>query len=261
MNPLHFAFAFAAPAQVAAAGGKVRVPALLFTAGEYPDKGVTITEEDLDSVLARFQAGGQKPVPVKAEHLDTPLDPFGEVVALHRDGPNLYGMLVFSEGVYGHITERGVRNLSVALVRDGEGFALKETSLVFQGRVPGAGFLTPAQVAQKVAAFRVAGKITPAMEPHVSKLLSAPSVIAFSDAAGQAATLDVAGTVADLLGALPVVQPRQLTSAVAVPAVPAVPVTFSLAEGRLSDLQRALADRFGVSHDKVAMMVAKEARN
>jgi hypothetical protein len=248
-----FAFEFRAPlAGAAAVGGRVRVPALLFTAGEYPDKAVRVTVVDLDAIIARFRAGGA-PVPVKAEHIDTPLDPFGEVVALHREGDHLYGMLAFGEGVYQHITERGVRNLSVALLRDADGFALKEASLVFQGRIPGAGFLTPAQVAERLAAFRAAGKVTPAMESHVSALLSAPSVIAFGAADGSPATLDVVRTVDAMMVALPVVQPR-------VPVLAAgEPVTNAAAtSAALTDRQRQLAARFGVAPERVAAFARRE---
>jgi hypothetical protein len=253
---MRFAFDFRAPFLGGeTAGGKVRAPALLFTAGEYPDKAVTVTPDDLDAIIARFQAAGRAPVPVKAEHIDTPLDPFGEVVALHREGSHLYGTLVFSEGVYQHIRERGVRNLSVALVRDAEGFALKEASLVFQGRVPGAGFLTPAQVGEKVAAFRATGKITPAMEPHVSRLLSAPSVIAFGAADGTPATLDVAGTVEALIAALPVIQPRVPVLRTGEPVATVAPIPFTTpaaAAPGLTDVQRHLAARFGVAPETVA---------
>ena len=42
---IRFAFDFRAPfVGASVAGGKVRVPALLFTAGEYPDKAVTVTD-------------------------------------------------------------------------------------------------------------------------------------------------------------------------------------------------------------------------
>lgn len=191
--------------------GRVLIPALLFVAGDYPDKGVTITEAHLDEVITRFNAG-PRVVPVKAEHFDSPLDPFGEVVALHRNGPNLFGMLAFSEGIAQHIAQRGAKNVSVAFHREsGEGgavaFSLKECSLVFTPRVAGASLLSPEQIGQKMAAFRAAGKVTPAMEGPLSRLLaSPPATVTFSD--GTPGELDIAAEAEALVNALPVSAPR-----------------------------------------------------
>ena len=60
-------------------------PAKLLEAGEYPDKDLTLTEADLDGIVARFASG----VPVKVEHVDSPLDPLGQVKRLWRDGAAL----------------------------------------------------------------------------------------------------------------------------------------------------------------------------
>ena len=191
--------------------GRVLIPALLFVAGDYPDKGVTITEAHLDDLIARFNAG-PRVAPVKAEHFDSPLDPFGEVVALHRNGPNLFGMLAFSEGIAQHIAQRGAKNLSVALCRESaEGgalaFSLKECSLVFTPRVAGASLLSPEQIGQKMAAFRAAGKVTPAMEGPLARLLaSPPAAVTFSD--GSAGEVDIAAEAEALVNALPVTAPR-----------------------------------------------------
>ena len=226
--------------------------ARLFVAGEYPDKGCAVTEDDLDGIVARFYAGGAS-VPVKTEHTDSPLDPLGEVVGLYRRGPELFGMLCFSPGVHAHIEARGAGNLSVALTRepkeDGGGYRLTEASLVFRGRVPGAGFLSPEQVAAKVAAFQAAGKLTPAMEPHVARLLGAAASVQFSDGSSG----DVCAETLALLAALPVVQPRGLTGA-----VPAIP--FGAPGGGVSSpsaATMAMAESLGVDparlHEQLAM--------
>ena len=206
--------AFAEDGGPVAAGSRVHRAARLFVAGEYPDKGCAVTEDDLDAIVARFYAGGAS-VPVKTEHTDSPLDPLGEVVGLYRRGPELFGMLCFSPGVHAHIEARGAGNLSVALTRepkeDGGGYRLTEASLVFRGRVPGAGFLSPEQIEAKVAAFRAQGKLTPAMEPHVARLLAVPSSVCFAD--GLAG--DIGSEILALIAALPVVQPRGVSSAMA----------------------------------------------
>ena len=43
--------------------------AKLFEAGSYPDRGIEITEEDLDSIVANTHEA-----PVRIEHIDTPFD-------------------------------------------------------------------------------------------------------------------------------------------------------------------------------------------
>ena len=181
-------------------GAKVHRPALLFRAGDYPDKGVSITPADLDGIIARFN-GRKEVVPVRAEHRESPLDPLGEVAALYREGDELYAMLHFSDGMAAHIEERGARNLSVSLLRDGDGFTMDEVSLVFAGRVEGAGFLPrPASlVTSELARFRQAGKLTPAMASHAAALLSAPSRLQFADGS----VLDVATETIALLEAIP----------------------------------------------------------
>ena len=252
-----------APGAPVPSGGRVRIPSLLFVAGEYPDKGVTVTIADLDSLITRFQAAGS-PVPVKAEHFDSPLDPLGEVVALHREGDNLFGMLVFSEGVASHIQERAARNLSVALMRDETGYSLKEVSLVFTGRVPGAKLLTPEQIQRKLADFRAAGKVTPAMEPSVTRLLSAtPSVVTFAD--GSAVEIDIAAEIGQLLSALPILAPSggQVPAIVAAwnagssaGSAPAIPSPIS--QGNPPSEYLNLAAKLGLSAEKATAQFKAE---
>ena len=231
-------------------GQHVHRPARLFVAGDYPDKGCLVTEGDLDAIIARFYDSGGS-VPVKAEHVDSPLDPFGEVVGLYRRGPELFGMLCFSPGVHEHIEARGACNLSVALTREteaeGGGYRLTEASLVFRGRVPGAGFLTPDQVAAKMSEFRAQGRVTPAMEPHAARLLSAGRAATFSDGSD----FDVAGATMALLSALPVVQPR--TAA-------ALPRTFGApARREASPATRAMAERLGIDPQRITTQLTEGA--
>jgi hypothetical protein len=214
MNPIRFSLAAAAMASLVAQfsgnGSTVNRPVKLFEAGSYPDKGVDITPEDLDCIVSEFNAGaasGQFP-PVKTEHRDTPLDPLGEVVAVTRHGNELYGVLAFAPGIHSHIQDRNVQSVSVGLareMRDGKPVTrLTETSLVFAARVAGAGFLSAEQIAAKLATFAAAGKLTPAMTGPVTRLLSAPQAVTFSDGS----SVSVAAEVEALLNALPVVQNR-----------------------------------------------------
>ena len=200
----------------------VRQDALLFRAGDYPDKGVTITAGDLHAMVARFYGAGGATCPVIQEHTPAPLDPLGQVVRLWVEGEELWGTLCFSAGVYAHIRERaGGRRaqISVALGRvapeadaSGEpvsGWELRETSLVFRGRVTGAGFTATPSARATLSRLEQAGKVTPAMRDPLLRLLSAPTP---SDNAAATALFhesdpaapDVARAAAQLVAALPV---------------------------------------------------------
>jgi len=227
-----------------AVGDKIHRPARLFKAGEYPDKGVTVTPDDLDKIIARFVAftSGGGCVPVKVEHMDTPFDPLGQVVALYRQADELYGMLAFSLAADALLAEKQVGGLSIHLAREegeGAGFSISETSIVVNPRVATAGFLT---AAEKIASFRAAGKLTPAMEPAALALLSVPMSVRFSDGReGSTAEL-----VEALLNASPVVQPRG-------PVVPVVPgVSFGAPSApSFSPEVAEMAKRYGVPASKV----------
>lgn len=204
----------ASPANIE--GAKVRVPALLFRAGAYPDKGVTITTAELAALVLAFNAAN-KPAPIKVEHFDSPLDPLGEAVVLYLEGDELFGVLTFSAGIYSHLQQQGAEKLSIKLLKDENGLTLSEVSIVATPRVAGAGFLQPDQVAAKIASFQASGKVTPAMVPHVRALLSAPLAVTFSDGS----TISVAAEIEAMINALPVVQPRG--SGVVPVVVPAAP--------------------------------------
>ncbi len=192
------------PFLFAATVGDQPVPVCLFEAGEYRDVGVTVTPDDLDQVVARFQAGSE-PVRVNTEHRNGPLDPLGEVVALFHKGGKLYGAIVFSAGIQQHIQARDAGKFSVGFTKhDDGGFVLDHVAVTATPRVAGTGFLHPAQVAETLARFSAAGKLTPAMVAPASRLLSAPGSVLFSDGS----TGSVAADVAALLDAMPVVLPR-----------------------------------------------------
>ena len=155
-------------------------PARLLETGEYPDKSLSLTKSDLDAIVSRFSAG----LPVKVEHVDSPLDPLGRVQRVWREGNALLGMLVFPEDLAGFLRRRGAAKLSVGLSR--EPLALLEVSLVLKPRVASAAFmgdttnaeivrlraaLTAREVEVQVAAFKAQGRIVPASETAARALL------------------------------------------------------------------------------------------
>jgi len=115
--------------------------ARLLQTGDYPDKGLRLTEDDLDRIAARFSApdgedGAALPIPVKVEHVDSPLDPLGHVRRVWRDGTALFGTLAFPDDLAAFLRRRGAAKLSVGLTR--APLALREVSLVLKPRIAGA---------------------------------------------------------------------------------------------------------------------------
>ena len=114
--------------------------ALLLECGSYPDKGLVVTEDDLDGIVGRFSSDG---APIKVEHMDTPLDPLGRVEKVWRDGSVLMAKLLFPPDLASFLKRRGVQKLSVGLTREaaglvGAGLSLAEVSLVLKPRVAAA---------------------------------------------------------------------------------------------------------------------------
>ncbi|MDH7481146.1 MAG: hypothetical protein QHH26_04100 [Armatimonadota bacterium] len=109
----------------------VEKDAKIFEAGNYTDKGLIITEDDLDTIVRNFHEA-----PVKVEHTDSPLDPLGVVKRIWRRGKELFARLAFPADVAGFLERRGVKKLSVALLKDP--LRLAEVSLVLNPRVPSA---------------------------------------------------------------------------------------------------------------------------
>lgn len=108
--------------------------AKLFEAGNYEDKGVEITEDDLDRLVDSF---GDPPPPVRIEHTDTPFDgAIGVLKSISRRGRDLMGRIAFSPEAWALIDKAGARRLSVCIRRDKS--ALMEVSLVQHPRVASA---------------------------------------------------------------------------------------------------------------------------
>jgi len=116
----------------------VEKSARIFEAGEYPDKGITVTEADLDAIVEGFAE-----CPVKVEHADSPLDPLGTVKRIWRKGKELFATLAFPQDLASFLERRGIRRLSVGLLRDP--LRLAEVSLVLSPRVAGAAMFRDAE--------------------------------------------------------------------------------------------------------------------
>ena len=191
--------------------------ARLLEAGDYPDKGLHLTEDDLDAIVARFSEG----VPVKVEHVDSPLDPLGHVKRVWREGSALLGTLAFPDDLAAFLRRRGAAKLSVGLQRDP--LLLREVSLVLKPRIAGAVLmrastptpgpcldpapllrgaasgrgasevvrlkaeLTRRDVETQIAAFKAQGRLVPASEPAARALLAAgaEAVVTLSEGGGE----------------------------------------------------------------------------
>lgn len=224
--------------------------AKLFEAGSYPDRGIEITEEDLDVVSANTVDA-----PVKIEHTDTPFDgAIGVLKSVYRKGRDLFGRLCFTAAAWELIKAANARRLSVALKRDKS--AITEVSLVREPRVADAAVFgaeetvrlescelpdesakspvrgqqstEPGQpmtddrrltaegqyrVDSTIDGFKRAGKLVPASEPFARAMLMAgdANVITFGDGAL---------TVSEVFRRFLESQPRVIEFAELAPAVP-----------------------------------------
>lgn len=104
--------------------------AKLFEAGDYPDKGVSFGEADIQALVDSFESE----VPVKIQHTDTAFDGMlGAVRSVWRRGKELMGRVAFAPDTWSLIDRCGARRLSVGLSYDP--LALREVSIVDNPRV------------------------------------------------------------------------------------------------------------------------------
>jgi len=103
--------------------------ARLLVADDYPDRGLTITEEDLDRIIAHTK----QPVPIYLEH--KPSLVFGWAGKLWRIGRELWGKLRFRPAAQALLEESPIRGVSVGLAVEPEPH-LREVSLTLNPRVP-----------------------------------------------------------------------------------------------------------------------------
>lgn len=103
--------------------------AKLFEAGSYPDRGIEITEEDLDRIIANASEA-----PIRIEHTATPFDgALGVLKSVYRKGRELFGRLSFTKAAWELVNSANARRLSVAIKKDKSGIA--EVSLVREPRI------------------------------------------------------------------------------------------------------------------------------
>ena len=202
-TPETFTFSGVTPGEV------VERDARLLVAGSYPAKKLEVTEADLDALVANFS----EPVPVKVEHIDSPLDPLGHVQAVWRDGAQLLGRVRFPATMAAFLSARGAEKLSVGLLKE-PAWKLLEASLTLRPHVASATLLSETAEAPpapnnggagaepsareeavmaelvelraerlegQIAGLKAAGRLVPAAEPLARALLTAPAVVTLSE--------------------------------------------------------------------------------
>lgn len=208
--------------------------AKLFEAGEYPDKGLTITEAQLAALSRSFS----EPVPVLIEHADSPLQ-LGFLTQVRHRGNELFGTVQLSRQANDLIEHSGARALSLGLTPEMD--RIIEVSLVRNPRVPTAQLYSQAprmegaiiesdgqhwrkqyeaiqaqcqaeEADRRLQEWVRKGKLTPAQVPFARELLLKSASITFGEA-GQA--------VAALLGSLLDRQPALALFGEVAPELPA----------------------------------------
>ena len=103
--------------------------AKLFEAGSYPDRGIEISEDDLDAIISNTREA-----PIRIEHSNTPFDgALGVLKSVYRKGKELFGKLCFTKAAWELINSANAKRLSVAIKKDKSGIA--EVSLVREPRI------------------------------------------------------------------------------------------------------------------------------
>jgi len=111
--------------------GWVAREAKLLEAGVYPERGLAITIEDIERLVAHFDA----PVPLFVEHRPSPVQ-LGWLVAVWRQGTELFGQLLLLPEADALLQRLRVRGLSLGLSRDLK--RIVEVSVTGSPRVPDA---------------------------------------------------------------------------------------------------------------------------
>lgn len=105
--------------------------AKLFQAGDFPDKGVTVGRDMLDSLAGNFVL----PVPVLIEHSESPLE-IGFLTDVRVEGSELFGTVALTEEANALIEQSDAKALSLGLNKELN--AIQEVSLVRNPRIPDA---------------------------------------------------------------------------------------------------------------------------
>lgn len=171
--------------------GWIRRPAKLFEAGDYPDKGVTVTAAQIQNLVAAFR----QPVPILIEHASSPLE-IGFLTDVEAREGELHGTLSLSPEANQLIERSRAYGLSLGLSRDLA--AIEEVSLVQHPRVPGAQLFRGEQLLafsgeldawqpplsgwsrRTVERFLAEGQLIPAQARLAEALLEMSSTVQFS---------------------------------------------------------------------------------
>ncbi|MBS1721789.1 MAG: hypothetical protein JSS66_02150 [Armatimonadetes bacterium] len=168
--------------------------AKLFEAGEYPDKGLTVTASALRDLAENFDL----PVPILIEHAKSPLE-IGYLTDVQADGDELFGTIALTRQANDLIEASGAHALSLGL--DPSLLQIREVSLVRKPRVASARLFTGeflnepvdwkgkyeqllAESESKGAHARLdelvaSGRLLPAQLPFAKALLAAPTLVEF----------------------------------------------------------------------------------
>ncbi|MBS1706254.1 MAG: hypothetical protein JST40_10295 [Armatimonadetes bacterium] len=173
--------------------------AKLFESGDYADKGVSVTADD----LKRLEINFKKPVPVLIEHADSPLE-LGYLTQVSAEGEELFGLIQLSREANELIERSGARALSLGLSRDLT--RIREVSIVKKPRVPSAQLFSEdaiqfegelgeidykalfefservhrtAETEDRLTAYLQNGQLTPAQIPFARALLNQAGSIQF----------------------------------------------------------------------------------
>ncbi|GBC92207.1 hypothetical protein HRbin15_00672 [bacterium HR15] len=125
------------------AKGWVAREAKLLEAGVYPERGLALTIEDMERLVARFDA----PVPLFVEHRPSPVQ-LGWLVAVWRQGTELFGRLWLLPEADALLQRLRVRGLSLGLSRDLQ--RIVEVSVTGSPRVPDARLFSTALLPPEV---------------------------------------------------------------------------------------------------------------
>jgi hypothetical protein len=116
--------------------------AKLFEVGRYPDRGIDVTEADLDVIAANTVD-----CPIRIEHSDTPFDgALGVLKSCFRRGGELFGKLCFTVEAWALVCASDAKRLSVAILKDKSRIA--EVSLVREPRIADAAVFSSDLVAE-----------------------------------------------------------------------------------------------------------------
>lgn len=176
--------------------------AKLFEAGEYPDKGISVSPEQIAEIAANFDL----PVPVWIEHAESPLE-LGYLTDVQAVGGELFGTIALTKEADALVDRSEARSLSVGLTGDLK--RIREVSLVRNPRVASARLFTnefafdgrldesgnpwriryrslerqiASQEAERnVSRFIAEGRMTPAEAEFARALLASAETIEFGD--------------------------------------------------------------------------------